>query len=539
MSRPISLFLLASLAAFIPAESRYWQPTISPAPTETGIPSPSPSDVPTVSPAPTVTSKPTMTASLPPTSTRVPTESPTESPAPSPSPSDIPTNRPSSSPSMVPSSQPSYNPSSIPSDLPSLAPSHSPSDAPTGVPSFQPTLSQQPSSGPTDFPTVSSKKHSATVAYILDHVPGELPDQQLVAFTTVAKDVIQSSLDTPDTVDIEILYIRVKEQTFFSNEKPGRRALKKEDMGVLELKLEVTAAITPGDYIGFPEMMEELILDSKTDKKIDDELKKVEKFFEFGPNLLSGPGKKDDKDDKTFSNGAKVGIAFSCVAGIGLFIHQYRRKSGPGIGRIKGITSLTDDSDGGENNGDDSSGIAIVNASYVPNDWDTSSPRSTDGETKFTTSSTNAVVAGNVAAVKKRSFFGRKKEADSDDILDDLEEQKASSYSDIAEQSSSVAVLETEQTNPVVDSNIGAVKKRSFFGRKKNAALEEQSTSSDDIAEQGSSVAVLETEQNCNVAVLETEQSSGQADMETESFLSTESSDDNGDEQTAIETILG
>lgn len=95
-----ALFVLATFPSAHAQRYVYrWEPTISPAPTETAIPSPSPSDIPTLSPAPTITGKPTQTVSAPPTVTSKPTESPTESPAPSPSPSDVPSVIPSASPS--------------------------------------------------------------------------------------------------------------------------------------------------------------------------------------------------------------------------------------------------------------------------------------------------------------------------------------------------------------------------------------------------------------------------------------------------------
>jgi hypothetical protein len=278
-----------------------------------------------------------------------------------------------------------------------LAPSKNPTAAPTSKPSSNPTLSQQPSSPPTNFPTVSSKKHTALVNFILGGVPGAMPEQQQVTFTTVAKEVIQNSLDTADDVSIEILYVQVKNQQFFPTASTGsnRRALQDEVedefVGVLEIEMEVAAAITPGDYSGFQEMLEGLILDPSTDILIDDALKRNEAFFDYEPLMLSSQPAKDPSDEGTFSNGAMFGIAASCVVGVGLFFHQARRTQVRVAGRRMKTASFTDESDEDDNhhtkddfsNGEDPSGAFDGRSSYVPKEWDATSPQSIGDDTKF------------------------------------------------------------------------------------------------------------------------------------------------------------
>jgi hypothetical protein len=216
-----------------------------------------------------------------------------------------------------------------------------------------------------------------------------MPEQAQVTFTTVAKGVIQNSLDTADDVSIEILYVQIKNQQFFPNASTGsnRRVLQDVVMGILEIEMEVAAAITPGDYSGFQEMLEELVLDSSTDRLIDDALKKNEAFFDFEPVLLSSQPDEDPSDERNFSNAAMVGIAASCVVGIGLFFYQVRRTNERVASRRMKAASSTDESDEEDNhqtkddytNGEDPSGTF----GYVPKGWDASSPRSIGDDTKF------------------------------------------------------------------------------------------------------------------------------------------------------------
>lgn len=237
----------------------------------------------------------------------------------------------------------------------------------------------------------------------MEDVPGKMPDPQLVTFTTVTKEIIQSALQTPDGVTIEILYVQVMEQEFYVTEKDDadRRKLKKK--GLLEISMEVAAAITPGDFDGFPRMLQELILDSTTDTQIDTALQKNEQFFDFEPLSVSSQSDEDAADKKRFSNGAMIGLATSCVVGVGLFFYQARRTNRRVTTRRIKAASFTDESDEEENHhrkaqnddssshGDDPSGAFGGKSSYVPKDWDSyvpkewdsSSPQSTGGETKF------------------------------------------------------------------------------------------------------------------------------------------------------------
>lgn len=220
-----------------------------------------------------------------------------------------------------------------------------------------------------------------------------MPEQQQVTFTTVAKEVIQNSLDTADDVSIEILYVQVKNQQFFPTASAGsnRRALQDKVVGILEIEIEVAAAITPGDYSGFQEMLEELVLDSSTDILIDDALKKIEAFFDFEPVSLSSQPDEDPSDEGTFSNGAMVGIATSCVVGIGLFFYQARQTHVRVASRRMKTASFTDESDEDDNhrtkddytNCEDPSGAFGGRSSYVTKDWDASSPQSIGDDTKF------------------------------------------------------------------------------------------------------------------------------------------------------------
>ncbi|CAJ1955531.1 unnamed protein product [Cylindrotheca closterium] len=409
MNLLLSATALLVLSAFPSASAqRYqyrWEPSISPAPTETAIPSPSPSDVPTTTMAPTITGKPTVTASAPPTVTNKPTDSPTESPAPSPSPSDIPSGSPSAAPSSSPSSIPSSSPSFVPSDMPSLAPTHVPSAVPSVSPTNRPTVTPQPSIPPTEFPTITSKTQFAETDYILSDVPGALPAKQLVTFTTVAKEVLQSMVDKEESAKIDILYVEVLDQVFTPANGERRQLKKGDENGILQIALKVAAEISPGDFAGFPELLDFIVLSTETDKVMEEKLKRAKDFYGFTPAAVEGSG-SGGKEDVTFSNGALAGIALSCVAGVALLFYHGRKTHYRVLTRKRGSYDRSGEGILAGSN-DDYSADAYGKNSYIPKDWDASSPQSVgDDGSKLTSFSTEAVMGGKPSS--KRSFNPKK-----------------------------------------------------------------------------------------------------------------------------------
>jgi len=286
--------------------------------------------------------------------------------------------------------------------MPSLAPTHVPSAFPSAVPTNYPTTSPKPSVEPTNGPTITSKTHFSETTYILSDVPGVLPAKQLVIFTTVTKEVVQSFVDKEEA-KIDILYVEVLDQQF-SEANGERRYLKNGGNGILQIKMKIAAEISPGNFPGYPELVDFILLSTETDKEMEAKLKKTKDFYDFKPVSAQGNGVGGRGDERNFSNGAVAGIAISCIASVALLFYHGRRTHVRVQTRMAG--SFTDESGDAILRGssdDSSSGAFGGKSSYVPRDWNASSPQSIGDESRFTTFSTNAVLGGNSNG-KKRSF---------------------------------------------------------------------------------------------------------------------------------------
>lgn len=258
--------------------------------------------------------------------------------------------------------------------MPSLAPTNVPSALPSVTPTNHPTITPQPSIMPTDHPTITSRTHFTETTYILSDVPGALPAKQLVMFTTVAKEVIQAIVDKEEGVKIDILYVEVLDQVFTAA-NGERRILKKGENGILKIAMKIAAEISPGNYAGFDELIDFITLSTETDIEIEDKLKKAKDFYNFKPIAAQSNGAGGSGEDITFSNGAVAGIALSCVAGVALLFYHGRRTHSRVLTRNRRYYDKGDEGILAGSN-DDHSAEAYGKNSYIPRDWNASSPQS-------------------------------------------------------------------------------------------------------------------------------------------------------------------
>lgn len=319
---------------------------------------------------------------------------------------------------------------------------------PSVSPTNHPTITPGPSASPTDFPTFTSKTQFAETTYILSEVPGALPAKQLVTFTTVAKEVLQSIVDKEEAAKIDILYVEVLDQVFTSS-NGERRQLKKGENGILQIAMKIAAEISPGDFAGFPELIDFIVLSTETDKEMEEKLKKAKDFYGFTPSAALSGGSDGSGDKSTFSSGAITGIAISCIAGVALLFYQGRKTNLRVLTRKQGSWDRSDEGILAGSNDDYSAGAYGKN-SYIPKDWNASSPQSVGDDTNF---STDAVLAGKNPSSKRsfRKMFrrgGKQSPTQANEaILKDLEHNFSHSPSIQITQTDTSDVLRSPQRN--------------------------------------------------------------------------------------------